>query len=327
MYIRPKKQRKYIQKDKVIKKKEIDHKLRDDYTSMRHINADKLSIKLNKLTYGIIDGHEIYAMDINGYTTVRFNLGWVEFIIFFIYKIMNDNPDTFINVLMKNEITTSNLIVDRIYGNVSYTRGGEYKVYNIYDTDYCMEAILSPEVIYSAVIHIMNYIEKSCAEVVISLRRKEQTNKASGENGASVVSEDGTSQEATEKVDGQAKPIRYTLLDLCKNDAYKNDDIQLIKAKVLGTESDAFNLITVILQLILQLNEKAVLKPLEQFNWNDMLLGEPIRDEQLIEILHSTFPKSKNLELNNKNMIRYLKYLKNTYKLLDSDIEFVYITL
>lgn len=209
----------------------LNHSLRKDYKTMKPLNADEAIIPLNKLSYGIINSHELISFTINGEET-QLEESWQEFILLSIYTIMENNPDNYKTIFVDNEVFNSEVSMDKIYGKVSYNRDRQYKVYSLYDTGYYIEAVFKEDVIFGLIISLMNCMGEACTNVMIKLRKK------------------GLALRNPDESTVLNPVVAYSLKEVGKNLKENGDNLYMVSVRVLG-ETIKSNTIDTALYIIL----------------------------------------------------------------------------
>lgn len=195
-------------KPKKIKKLKINK----NYSSMEHYRATMAHIKIDRLTYGIIDGHEAEYIEING-ETIELKESWKELILFMIANVIENYPTDFIHILGKHDVVSQSLTVSKSYGKVSFDRNKQFEVYKLYNTDYYVEAIFDISTIFRVVCGLLEICVTTDDEIRIGIVSKKYIEKK-------------INFDLLEENESIAGPQAITLM--------KKLDMQLVEIEVLG---------------------------------------------------------------------------------------------
>lgn len=156
-YSKPKGKSKEEKAEQTKYKEYMKSALGKHYRDISEFRLKKASVTLKQLKFGTIESHKLLSVQI-GLDTITLKSSWVEFLLIMLSEIINESKDNVKGTLCKANITNSNFCVDKMYGN--YSLGGKrYTIYKIFDTDYYLEAILEPEVIFVAMVHMIKHLE------------------------------------------------------------------------------------------------------------------------------------------------------------------------
>lgn len=147
-----------------------------NFTSMEHYRAVRAHIKLSRLTYGIIDGHEVEYIRV-GDERIDIKESWIELILFMTANVMENNPKDFLSVLSKNNVTSNSFTLSKSYGKISFDRDRQYKVYKVYNTNYFVEAVFDIPNIFQLVSGLIKICSLTNEEIELGIVSKEWIEK------------------------------------------------------------------------------------------------------------------------------------------------------
>lgn len=153
-------------------KKSKGPKISKNYNDTSEFKVGKAEIDLTRLTYGIIDSCNAKYIELpDGVITL--NQSWIELVILMIANVIENNPDNFLQILGENNVTNQTFSIDSMYGKYSFDKDKDFKVYNIYNTKYYLEAIFSKENLFSAIVGLSKINEIALNEFKIGIERKD----------------------------------------------------------------------------------------------------------------------------------------------------------
>lgn len=162
---------KKVTKKKTTKDKSV--KICKYYSDIEEVKFLDLDVTLDKLRYG----HIIYC-DVSRVTLVDGNIdinnSWIELLLIMIDTVRVNYPDTFLEVLMKNEVTHQNFCIDNKYGKYSFDKDN-FKAYKIFDSGYYLEAIFNVENIFWAIIRLAKCLGIELDKMSLKLYNKNYT--------------------------------------------------------------------------------------------------------------------------------------------------------
>ena len=143
---------------------------------MELYRAVRAHIKLSRLTYGIIDGHEVEYIRV-GDERIDIKESWIELILFMTANVMENNPKDFLSVLSKNNVTSNSFTLSKSYGKISFDRDRQYKVYKVYNTNYFVEAVFDIPNIFQLVSGLIKICSLTNEEIELGIVSKEWIEK------------------------------------------------------------------------------------------------------------------------------------------------------
>lgn len=151
-------------------------KINKNYSSMEHYRATRAHIRVDRLTYGVFDGHEAEYIEING-ETVELKDSWTELILFMIANVIENNPNDFLYILGRHDVLSQSLTVSKSYGKVSFDKNRQFEVYKLYNTDYYVEAIFDIPTMFRVICGLLEICVKTDDEIRIGIVSKKYIEK------------------------------------------------------------------------------------------------------------------------------------------------------
>jgi hypothetical protein len=145
------------QKRANIEKKSKGPKLSKDYFNMDPFKLDRGTVDLTKLRYGMIESCDLLSVTtMEG--VIELKGSWLELVMTMMATVIDGKPDEFMRDFTNYEVTNQTFLVDKIYGKYTFDSKEQYKVYNIYNTGYYLEAIINSKNIFSAIVGLCKII-------------------------------------------------------------------------------------------------------------------------------------------------------------------------
>lgn len=161
------KQQKKETKEKSSKKIKINK----DYKNTKPFKVDKADIDLTKLKYGAIESHELTGIITpDGYLEI--NDSWIGLIILLLNYLITEYAENFRDILISNDIASQTFCIDKIYGKYNFEKDRQFKVYNIYETGYYLEAIFDTHNIFEAITKLVYALNMDFKEIKLCIQRK-----------------------------------------------------------------------------------------------------------------------------------------------------------
>lgn len=167
--------RSYKTKPKVVDKKKKDEikdrkkTLSKDYESLKRYTGEKKTIKIKELTYGIIDSTNLIGIKTDS-ESLKIENSWTGAIIFMLS--MLESLGDFENKLSDYGITNGDLIVDKNYGKIDFSK--KYKAFNIYESGYYVELNYRCNVIFEAIVRLTKAIGLEDIQFIIERMDREK---------------------------------------------------------------------------------------------------------------------------------------------------------
>lgn len=138
-------------------KKEKGPKLSKFFSNTDKYRAIRAQVPLTRLTYGMIKHHNLEYIETED-GEVYFSDSWVELVLFMIHAVITAHPNTFMELLTRNEVTNQSIVLDKTYGKYSFDSNKQYKVYDLYNSGYFVEAIFESSNIFSSIVGLVNIL-------------------------------------------------------------------------------------------------------------------------------------------------------------------------
>lgn len=159
------------------KKKGRNNGLRKDYRDMQPCRAQTLEFPISKMTYGFVKSHELkYIITTEG--RLDFKEGWIECILYMMYTMVKFYPDTYEELFRINNITCSDLLLDKTYGTVKLDGKKQRRVFKLYDTGLYVESRFEAPEVFNAVAGLIKLYSGDYANVLLSIEDRTLTSRA-----------------------------------------------------------------------------------------------------------------------------------------------------
>lgn len=152
-------------------KKSKTPKMSIEYRNMEPYNLDKGTIDLTKLRFGIIDSCDLLSVrTMDGVITLKDS--WLELVIMMLSNVIENNPNNFVELFTDYGVTNQTFIVDKVYGQYSFDSKLQSKVYNIYNSGYYLEAVLSNSNLFFAIIGLTRCMGLTLDKIELNIQKK-----------------------------------------------------------------------------------------------------------------------------------------------------------
>lgn len=278
-------------------KKEKAGELCKNYKSMQHYLSTRLYRPLSKLTYGMIDGHELEYIAISE-DVIETPDSWAGLVVFLLANVIENHRSRALGLLADNKVTKQDFIVDKIYGKYDFGRKEQLKVYKIYDTGYYLEADFNVENIFCAILGIVKICNIAVDEIYFGMVNRRFIEKL---NDFNIIDDDESIVEISE-LTGELKSGKQLIETFIFGDRIKTDSISTILWVFCCKVAENYN--------------DSILMTLTKYK------NTGISMEDNIEGVNSMQIKNSNCKVftdNKSNDI--LKFIENSCKKLDIGLE------
>lgn len=155
--------------EEVIHKKNKVKQLNKKYASLEPLKYGVARIKIEDLTYGIIDSSDLVSVIADG-VEIPFDNSWIDFISLGIDTVREYSNDEIAELLSRLGVTSSEFSIDKsvTYSIPKYTE----TTYRVCSSELLMRSSFRPEVIYSTIVGLMK-TKWLCKETIeFNLRNK-----------------------------------------------------------------------------------------------------------------------------------------------------------
>jgi hypothetical protein len=130
-------------------------------------------VQVSKLTYGMILSCDTSEMQLPG-GTVSLNKSWIEAILILLDTLIqnSDTPKQFTKTLQEFDITNQFFSVDTTFGKYSLD-GKQYHVYKIFDSNFYLEYLDEPHIVFDALIGLLQANDLPTVDVQFRITAKE----------------------------------------------------------------------------------------------------------------------------------------------------------
>lgn len=149
-------------------KKSKGPKLCKNYKSTKPFTSGYAKVNLTQLTYGMVDSTELTAISMFGQSSLL-DGSWTELVILMLDALMEQYPDNWNKKLIEFNITNSWFCIDTSFGKINFD-GSMPQVYKIYNRGLYLEAILSCDNIFNAIVGLSNALGYTLTDVEFNIK-------------------------------------------------------------------------------------------------------------------------------------------------------------